>query len=62
MASEDVQRLGDVVISLKGKVGTLEQNLRQGAEHVGEVEGAVVTMNKQMQTMKQARFGPFHGV
>lgn len=52
MGSEDVQRLSDVVISLKGKVGSLEQNLRQGAEHVGEVEGAMVSINKQMQTMK----------
>lgn len=59
VGSEDVQRLGDVVISLKGKVGSLGQNLRQGAEHVGEVEGAMVSINKQMQTMKQAFSMPF---
>ncbi|CAK9089035.1 unnamed protein product [Durusdinium trenchii] len=54
VCSEDVQRLGDVVISLKGKVGSLEQNFRQGAEHVTDVEGAVVSIGKQLATVKQA--------
>lgn len=53
VCSEDVHRLGEVVISLKGKVGSLEQNLRQGAEHVTDVEGAVVSMGKQLATVKQ---------
>ena len=35
------------------QVGSLEQNLRQGAEHVTDVEGAVVSMGKQLATVKQ---------
>ena len=35
------------------QVGSLEQNLRQGAEHVADVEGAVVSMGKQLATVKQ---------
>ena len=37
-----------------GQVGSLEQNLRQGAEHVTDVEGAVVTIGKQLANVKQA--------
>eukprot|EP00913_Durusdinium_trenchii_P020776 g19516.t1 len=59
VCSEDVQRLGDVVISLKGKVGSLEQNFRQGAEHVTDVEGAVVSIGKQLATVKQV-FNDMH--
>ena len=36
------------------KVGSLEQNLRKGAEHVTDVEGAVVGFGKQLATFKQA--------
>eukprot|EP00439_Symbiodinium_sp_Y106_P001219 s1091_g1.t1 len=50
----EFQRLGDAVLTLKGKVGSLEQNLRKGAEHVTDVEGAVVGFGKQLATFKQA--------
>ena len=36
------------------KVGSLEQNLRKGAEHVTDVEGAVAGFGKQLATFKQA--------
>lgn len=40
------------------QVGSLEQNLRQGAEHVTDVEGAVVSMGKQLATVKQVGKNP----
>ena len=40
----------------ESQVGSLEQNLRKGAEHVTDVEGAVAGFGKQLATFKQACF------